>query len=125
MEQFGIEGRENCYKSKKEIQIARLLERNNIAFQYEYPLAVVDGGKTRIYYPDFRLPEYGVIIEYFGVNNDAGYDARTRHKLEVYKKMGIDGLFLTAKSFKGDWPDRLIGRIEGILRSRLDEFCSR
>ena len=73
------------YKSWGENQIARLLERNRIAYQYEYPLAVVDRGKTRIYYPDFRLPEYGLVIEYFGVNGDSRYDERRRHKIEIYK----------------------------------------
>jgi len=43
------------YRSRGEEQIARFLERNGIAYQYEYPLAVIDQGKTRIYYPDFRL----------------------------------------------------------------------
>ena len=55
------------YKSNGEIQIARFLEKNKIAHQYEHPLAVVDHGKTKIWYPDFSLPHYGMIIEYFGV----------------------------------------------------------
>lgn len=38
------------YKSKAEIQIARLLDRERIAFRYEHPLAVIDGSKTKIWY---------------------------------------------------------------------------
>ena len=125
MEQFDKTAREKCYKSKKEIQIARFLERNGIAFQYEYPLAVVDRGKTRIYYPDFRLPEYGMIIEYFGVNGRPDYNAQKRHKLGVYKQAGIDGLFLTEDSFQGDWPRQIAGQIEDILKNRLDRFYNR
>jgi len=83
-------------KSRGELQIARLLERNGIAYQYEYPLAVVDRGRVRLWYPDFRLPEYGLIIEYFGVNGDPGYDQRIRHKIETYRRAGIEGLFLRA-----------------------------
>ena len=113
------------YKSWGEEQIARLLDRNRIMYQYEYPLVVVDRGKTRIYYPDFRLPAYGLIIEYFGVNGDSGYDERTRHKMEVYKQVGIEGLFLTKDSFKGDWPTRIMSQIEGILKNRLDKFYNR
>lgn len=112
-------------KSRGEVQIARLLERNEIAYQYEYPLAVIDSGKTRIWYPDFRLPEYGMIIEYFGVNGDSGYDDRTRHKMEVYKKTGIEGVFLTEASLKGDWPTNIMSQIEGILKARLDKFYKR
>jgi len=41
------------YKSWGEEQIARLLDRYGTSYQYEYPVAVVDRGKTRIWYPDF------------------------------------------------------------------------
>jgi len=110
------------YRSWGEEQIARLLDRSRITYQYEYPVAIVDRGKTRIYYPDFRLPEYGLIIEYFGVNGDSGYDQRTKHKMEVYKQAGIEGLFLTRNSLRGDWPGRIMGQIEDILKNRLDRF---
>ena len=112
-------------KSKGEVQIARLLDRNNIAYQYERPAAVVDRGKVRIWYPDFHLPEYGMIIEYFGVNGKKGYDEQAKPKMSVYKQNGIEGLFLTEASFRGDWPGYIMGQIEGILKNRLDRFYSR
>ena len=110
------------YKSKAEIQIARLLDREGIAFWYEHPLAVVDHGKTKVWYSDFTLSEYGMIIEYFGMNGDPGYRKRSEHKTEVYRENGIEGVFLTEESFKGDWPARVLGQIEGILQGRLDRF---
>jgi len=113
------------YKSWGEEQIARLLDRNNIIYQYEYPVAVMDRGKTRLCYPDFRLPEYGLVIEYFGVNGDSGYEEQKRHKIEAYKNAGIEGLFLTRDSLRGDWPDKIIGRIEDILKNRLERFYDR
>jgi len=113
------------YKSWGEEQIARLLDRNRIAYQYEYPIAVVDKGKTRLYYPDFRLPEYGLIIEYFGVNGDSAYDRQKKHKIEAYRKDGFDGLFLTRDSLRGDWPTQIMGQIEDILKNKLDKFRNR
>ena len=86
------------FKSKGEVQIARLLDRSNIAYQYEHPAAVVDSGKVRIWYPDFRLPQYGMIIEYFGVNGKKDYDEQAKHKMCVYKQNGIEGLFLCPSS---------------------------
>ena len=115
----------NCFKSRGEEQIARLLTRSNIAYRYEHPTAVVDRGKTRIWYPDFHLPGYGMIIEYFGVNGQKSYDDQARHKMEVYHQNGLDGLFLTEASFRGDWPGRVIGQIEGILKGRLNSFYDR
>jgi hypothetical protein len=61
------------FKSWGEEQIARLLDRNGIPYSYEHPLAVVDDGKVKIWYPDLTPPRYGLIIEYFGRTNDPGY----------------------------------------------------
>lgn len=110
------------YRSKGEIQIARLLDRQGIPYRYEHPLAVVDNGKTKIWYPDFHLPEYGMIVEYFGLNGDPGYRAQAKHKVQVYRSMGIEGLFLSEDSFRGDWPTRIMGQIEDILAGRLSHF---
>ncbi len=76
------------YRSKAEIQIARLLDREGIAFRYEHPLAVVDRDKTKIWYPDFSLSDYGMIIEYFGMNGDPEYRKRAEHKMQVYRQNG-------------------------------------
>jgi hypothetical protein len=110
------------YKSQAEVQVARLLDRERIAFQYEHPLAVIDRHKTRIWYPDFTLCDYGMIIEYFGMNADPAYHKRTEHKMRVYRDNGIQGVFLTEELFHGDWPARILGQIESILRGRLDRF---
>jgi hypothetical protein len=110
------------YKSKAEIQIARLLDRERFAFRYEHPLAVIDRDKTKIWYPDFSLSDYGMIIEYFGMNDDSGYRKRAERKMQVYRENGIEGVFLSEESFRGDWPARILGQIEGILRGRLDRF---
>jgi hypothetical protein len=117
---------EGPYKSWGEEQIARLLERNGICFQYEYPLALVDDGKLRIYYPDFRLPDYGgMIIEYFGVQGNPSYDEQTRHKTDLYRRAGIEAVLLNRDSLRSDWPARVIGRVEERLRNRLELFYKR
>ena len=110
------------YHSKGETQIARLLDRYGIPYRYEHPLAVIDSGRTKIWYPDFSLPGYGMIIEYFGLNGDPSYRAQAKHKVQVYKAMGIEGLFLNEDSFKGEWPARIMGQIEDILARRLSHF---
>jgi len=126
MDERGYQEEENetpAYRSKAEVQIARLLDREGIAFRYEHPLAVIDRSRVRIWYPDFTLPEYGMIIEYFGMNDDPGNRRRAEHKMQVYQETGIEGVFLTEESFRGDWPARVVGQIEGILRERMERFC--
>jgi hypothetical protein len=113
------------YKSRGEEQLARLFERKGISYDYEQPVAVIDRGKTKIWYPDFWLRDYGCIVEYFGINGKQNYDEQARHKMKVYKQTGIEGLFLTEACFKGDWPGRIMGQIEGVLKGRLDSFYNR
>ena len=45
--------------------------------------------------------------------------------MEVYRDNGIEGLFLTENSLKGDWPTRILGQIEDVLRERLERFYNR
>jgi hypothetical protein len=109
----------SSFKSKGEREIGEFLKRQQIAYQYEYPLAVVDRGKTKIWYPDFRLPEYGMIMEYFGMNGDSSYNQQMAHKMEVYIEAGINGIYLTESTMKGPWQEMVIERIEQTLEGKL------
>ncbi len=111
----------SIYKSRGERRIASFLESQNIAFQYEYPLAVEDRDQIRVWYPDFRLPEYGIIIEYFGMNGDRAYDERTAHKISTYEEAGIDGIYLRESSFSGNWQEQILERIEESLEEKLQK----
>jgi hypothetical protein len=115
---------ESAYKSRGEEQIARLLDRHRIAYKYEQPMAVVDHGKTKIWHPDFYLSQYGMVVEYFGLNDNPDYRRRSEHKMEVYHQNGIQGVFLNEESLRGDWPARVLGQIEDILTERMDRFYS-
>lgn len=120
----GINGidRECGLKSWGERQLARLFERYGIEYLYEYPLAVMDRGKLKIFYPDFTLPSYGLIVEYFGVNGDPSYTEQMEHKLDVYRQAGIEGLFLNRDSLRGDWPQNILGKIDSTLEQRVRGF---
>ena len=109
----------SSFKSKGEREIAGFLEDQQIAYQYEYPLAVNDREKTRIWYPDFRLPEYGMILEYFGMNGDSSYNEQMAHKMKVYQDAGINGIYLTESTMRGPWQEMVIERIEQTLEGKL------
>ncbi len=56
-------------KSYEECEIANFLYRQGIAYQYEANYQVnTSGPDYRVYQPDFYLPEYGIYIEHFAVN---------------------------------------------------------
>ena len=107
------------FKSRGEREIAGFLNGQGIAFQYEYPLAIIDRGQVRIWYPDFKLTEYGMIIEYFGMNGNSQYNDQMAHKMKVYKEAGIDGIYLVESSMRGPWQEMVTQRIEQVQQGRL------
>lgn len=115
--------RSNAYKSEGESRIASLLDQLGIPFEYEKPLAVVHAGKTKIWYPNFTLTGYGMIlVEYFGVNGSEDYERRTRQKLRVYEANGLDVIPVYPQDFKRDWKERLMADIYGTLERRIQDF---
>lgn len=58
-------------KSYEECEIANFLYRQGIAYQYEANYIVdTSGPDYRVYQPDFYLPDYGIYIEHFAVNEN-------------------------------------------------------
>lgn len=113
-----------CYKSGPERHIGNLLDRYGLPFIYEKPVAVIDGGKFRTWYPDFTL-QYGLLIEYFGINGDAGYQERTRHKLKVYDENQFDVIPVYPADMAENWEPVLLGRIDATLEKRLSDYRCR
>ncbi|MBP7936868.1 MAG: hypothetical protein KA354_19680 [Phycisphaerae bacterium] len=113
---------ERRFRSWGEAQIARCLDRYRIPYLYEHPLAVVDRGKTRVWYPDFQLCRYGMLIEYCGRVGDPDYAAGMARKQTVYDENGLTALMLTQEDLRGNWPGRILGRIDEVLEDRLTAF---
>jgi len=112
------------YRSKRETAIAGMLRRYSLSFRYEYPLAVRDNGKTKVWHPDFFLPGQGVLVEYCGVNGNPDYDARREHKKSVYAEMGLPALFLMEDDLSGFWPARILRWMENVQADRLKRVRS-
>ena len=108
------------FRSWGETQIARMLHRYGIPYLYEHPVAVLDSGKTRIWYPDFQLRGQGILIEYCGRPHDPEYAEGMARKRAVYSTNGLTALMFTPDIFKGDWPAKILGRIEEVLTDRLE-----
>ena len=109
------------YKSEGERQIAALLDRYGIPFLYEKETLVEDNFKLKIWYPDFYLPDFKVYVEYFGLQNDAGYRERTAHKMQVYAENKLDLVPVFPENLRQLEP-YLLGGIERILKGRVAAF---
>ena len=63
--------------------------------------------------------EYGIVIEYAGVNGDDGYKKGIEHKKKVYAENMIPALFLYPEIFKNSWPEKLLNKIRDLQESRI------
>lgn len=113
---------EAYFRSWGEAQIGRLLDRCGIPYQHEPPVAVVDRGKTRIWYPDFQLVNQGILLEYCGRCGDVAYAQGVDHKRGVYEANGLTALMFTPALFKGNWSARVLDEIDTALAERLEAF---
>ena len=104
------------YKSAGERRIAKFLDEKDIAFTYEKPLAVIDQGHTKLFYPDFSLHDFNTIIEFFGINGSPDYIARTNRKIDIYHKNHVPFIPVYPQDFTGNWQ----GNILSSLRSSTE-----
>jgi hypothetical protein len=106
------------YKSAGERTVAEGLRQLGVPFAYEYPWAVLVQGKPRIFYPDFTLKDYGVVIEYVGRRGDPDYDRIMARKRRLYREAAVPVIELQPEDLGEGWPATLLGRLEEISHER-------
>ena len=126
-EPSAIEYSRITYKSKGERQIADMLQRYRLDFVYEPGLLIYDRDphQPRIWYPDFGLPQYSVYVEYFGMEGDSQYDARTRYKLDTYERQQIAVVPVYPSMLRGNYEKQIIGSIHQYTAQRLGDLEQR
>ena len=110
------------FKSKGERKIAAFLDSLNIQYTYQPAVLVQDQEYQRIWYPDFGLPKYAIFIEYFGMENDPVYDARTKHKLEAYRNSEIDIISVYPSHLEGNYERYILREILRTMSHRLSDL---
>jgi hypothetical protein len=116
-------------KSKGERAIAEILEKYNVNFVYEHPLLIKekkenDTEKLRIWYPDFWLPQYSIVIEYFGMNTRE-YLKGKEAKMDAYKKLDIDCIPVYPKTLGKDLKSYLLINIKKLINEKVRHFENR
>ena len=127
---FGVGFVANNYKSRGERAIAEILTKYNLVFVYEHPLLIKeqkenDSEKLRIWYPDFWLPKYSIVIEFFGMEGDKNYDEGKRAKLEAYKKLDIDCISVKPSTIEKDLKSYLLITIKRLINDKVRHFENR
>ncbi len=107
-----------------ERQLARMFNRYQVRYFYEHPLAVLDRGKVRVYYPDFWLPDFATAVEYTGGTGLDGYDKCLAHKKAVYDENGVSCIYVSPDDMKCYWPRGILAELRGIAENRLTRIES-
>lgn len=84
-------------RSKNEQLIDNWLYHHNICHAYE-PL-FVDKRNGKEYHPDFYLPQYKLLIEMWGYDNQ-GYLLRSKQKIKAYRENDLKLLEMTLEEIK-------------------------
>jgi hypothetical protein len=107
------------FKSGGERLIGNFLDNHKIRYQYEPAILVSDlHDKQRLWYLDFKLPEYAAFIEYFGMAGKPSYDEGIKAKMAVYKKMEMDVIPIYPSTLKGDWQQHIMEELDAINLKR-------
>ena len=126
LEQRVKDSRQLDFKSSGERQIAYFLEDNSIRYQYEPGVLVnAHGGKRRIYYPDFYLPEFKTYIEYYGVTNNPAYTKGIKAKSSVYDQAGMDVIAMYPWMLKEDWQGYLMRALKRGTQDRYRRLMTK
>ncbi len=113
----------SSYKSEGERKIAQLLNEYGIPFEYEKGLLVKDKqSKTRIYYPDFYLTDYHIVLEYYGMENDQNYNRGIIKKREAYAKSNLDLIPVYPSTLRNNYKSYIIRSISNVLNHRAYGF---
>jgi len=115
----------NAFKSAGEQRIADFLDHHGIRYIYEPPTAVTQHGKTRLWYPYFLLPEYGLYIEYYGRIGDPDYDRGILEKTTAYEANGLEVIPIYPHHLAHAWPDYLAQRVREITEYRANRASMR
>lgn len=111
--------KQEMMKSYGEVEIANFLYLNGVEYIYEAPYSIDTRTKEfGQYKPDFYLPEYGIYIEYFGIDRNGNppsyfqndYVASIKWKRELHKNNATTMI----ESFAYE-------NYEGVLTSALEE----
>ena len=110
---------ENKYKSKGEKTIAKLLNQYGIKFEYEPDIYLKEENKRYIWHPDFFLPEYQTIIEYFGIRGDDNYANGTKRKKKLYYQNHYNLIPVYPETLKKNYQTYILKNLHNYQKNKL------
>jgi len=107
------------YKSNGEKAIAKLLNQYGISFNYEPDIYLKEKDKRYIWHPDFYLPKYQTIIEYFGMRGYDNYDNGTKRKKKLYYQNHYNLIPVYPETLKKDYQTYILKSLHNYQKNKL------
>ncbi|MBU0461706.1 MAG: hypothetical protein KJ574_03910 [Nanoarchaeota archaeon] len=104
-----------------EKKIADFLDSVGIKYVYENPILIEQEFHNkkflRIYYPDFFLSQYGIILEFWGMHEDQEYAKGMEKKKQDYYHNWI--FVVNVYNLEGNWQEYVLKKIREVSEHRL------
>ena len=106
-------------RSKSELIIANMLEKNGVCYRYEYPITLKGLGTVR---PDFFClnkrtgKEY--VWEHFGMMDNIAYANKNINKIQIYEQNG----FLAGKNLIMTFESSMYPLNSSTIKSMIEEY---
>ena len=78
--------------------------------------------KELLFYPDFFLNNYHILIEYLGMNGNPQKAKLNNYKRRVYRENKYDVIELYPKDFRRDWERMIDKGIYDTLERRVRDY---
>lgn len=103
--------------SNAEKAVAEFLDDLNIYWKYEVAVTVLDeDGRTRLWYPDFLLPGFGIYVEVCGTERTKDYARRRK----IYEENNYFVIFVHTYKSEKKWKKYLLSNILEVEKERQD-----
>lgn len=103
-----------------EEKVEEFLKGLGIKCEYERPVFLKDGGRPRVWTPDFYLPELGIYVEVWGSNREIEPVKKNwEYRKRVYEENEIPIALIDAyKDNEETWKRYFIHRIDKVHKER-------
>ena len=109
------------FESAGEKKVADFLKKKGLDFDYQKPIIVRHDDKVSIWYPDFYLNDFNIVIEYFGMVEKFSYVKSMKYKQAIFHKEKINFISIYPEMLQHeDFEDVLWEKIRNIIHHKVE-----
>ena len=109
------------FESAGEKRVAEFLKKKGLDFDYQKPIIIRHDDKISIWYPDFYLNDFNIVIEYFGMVEKFSYVKSMKYKQAIFHKEKINFISIYPEMLQHtDFEEVLWEKIKNIIHHKVE-----